>query len=260
MKLVRLFLLFILINVSLIANERDIAKLNDGVKLEKLFFSLIEEDHFGYTLFGDKPVSLGGAFVRTPWQNFIELGQASELFWECWKCWENYKKNLKFTNYIFVIEEDVINNSDQSYLLKSIYFINKKELKKTIINHLDFFETILQKKVDPDIFIADIEKGKNSFSESINNNQALLGLCLGYGKQNSILFTIKDFILKEDALGGFYKPKKLQRISSLGFRVDVDSAETKLLIKKYEKWQGNLSAIYANGNFFEVSLKQLLAE
>ncbi|CDZ81080.1 hypothetical protein BN1013_01608 [Candidatus Rubidus massiliensis] len=259
MKLVRLFLLFILINVSLTANERDVIKLNDAVKLEKLFFSLIEGDNFGYTLFGDKPVSLGGAFVITPWQNFIELGQTSELFWDCWKCWEKYKKNLKFTNYMFVIEEDII-NSDQSYLVKSIYFINKKELKKTIINHLDFFETILQKKIDPDIFIADIEKGKNSFSESINNNQALLGLCLGYGKQNSILFTIKDFILKEDALGYFYIPKRLRRISSLGFRADLDSAETKLLIKKYEKWQGNLSEIYANGNFFEVSLKQLLAE
>ncbi|CDZ81091.1 hypothetical protein BN1013_01619 [Candidatus Rubidus massiliensis] len=101
---------------------------------------------------------------------------------------------------------------------------------------------------------------EKKISQSINNNQALLGLCLGYGKHNSLLFTIKDFILIEDAFRRLYIPKRLRRISSLGFRADLDSDETKLLIKNYKKCQENLSAIYANGNFFEVSLKQLLAE
>src|SRR5262249_19654421 len=142
--------------------------------------SLVNDSHFGYTLFGDKPVSIASYFKITPWENFIELGQCDEIFWKRWKIWEKYRDQFNIQNYLLLKEN--------SLKVDEILIINKRNFLDTVVNYLDVFETILKKKINPKEFLSEIEQCQVSFYDSIQNNEMLLGILLGYGKHNSFLF------------------------------------------------------------------------
>lgn len=227
---------------------------NDRCDLEELFYSLVDDEAFGYTLFGDKPVSFGGYFKVTPWENYIELGQCHGLFWKKWEIWEKYKNQFDIHNFLLLKEA-------ASSLSDRIILINKNTLIKTIENNLETFESILREKIDPAQFVSKIESGQISFFDSIQNNEMLLGICLDYGKRNARLFCQRGKIFKEDSMKpcGDYK-RSLLRIQSIYFMADHDHAETQYLKEKYGRLRGIVSAIYAKGNFLQTTLSKLTAE
>lgn len=227
--------------------------LEDRENLERLFYQLIDDDHFGYTLFGDKPVSIGSYFKVTPWENYIELGQCDGVFWKNWGIWEKYKNQFDIKKYLIIKEE-----SDFVY---EVVIINKNEFIKTISTHLNIFENILKKEINPILFLSEIEQGKISFSNSIQNNIVLLGICLGYGKNNSLFFSQKNKILNRNSLElcGDYNNSPL-RIQSTYFMANHNNSETKTLQEKYKRLRGKISAIYAQGNFLEITLTQLTSD
>ncbi len=253
-----LILLCLLLKTHLIqaANVKQMIEnipLEDRKDIEGLFYNLINDQPFSYTLFGDKPVSIASYFRVTPWENFIELGQCDEIVLKKWKVWEKYKNQFPMKNF-FMFKESSSN-------FEEIIFINKKAFLKTLINHLDIFEKILGKKIDPKNFLAKIGQGKVSFYDSIQSNEILLGIFFGYGKYNPILFSQRNKILKISCLYAFDNNSSLQRIgSSIHFMADLNHPETKALQRKYQKLRGKISAIYAKGNFLEITLSELSSD
>lgn len=224
----------------------------DRKTLEELFFSFVYGDNFGYTLFGDKAVALSACFKITPWENFLELGEWDGLFWKKWETWEKYKT-------LFPIREYILTREKSSFGAEFFFLINKKTFIGLLKNNLETFEAILKINIHPEQFISKIENGETSFLESINNSEMLLGMCLGYGKWNALLFSQRDKIFKNDCLKffGSYE-RSLLRISSVHFMADPDHEETLHLKEKYDQLRGKLSAIYAKGNFFEITVEQLI--
>ena len=49
----------------------DTISLEDQQKLESFFYAIMIEDHGAYTLFGDKPISLAGNFLVTPYRKYL---------------------------------------------------------------------------------------------------------------------------------------------------------------------------------------------
>lgn len=227
--------------------------IEDYLELEDLFYVLVNHDHFAYTLFGDKPVSIGAYFKVTPWENVIELEQCDGVFWRKWAVWEKYKSQFKIKNYLFF--------KDTSSIADEIVVINKKMFVKTIAKNLHVFEEIMREKINPEQFLEKIEQGKISFYESIQHNTILLGILLGYGKHNAMLFYQKNKICKQTCLSSFCRyPHSLSRIKFIGFMADHHHPETERLNKQYQKLHGKISVLYAKGNFLEVTLAQLISE
>jgi hypothetical protein len=239
----------------------------DRQEICSLFSFLVKEDHFAYTLFGDKAVSISGHFTLTPWENTLERIQSDAIFWKKWQTWEKYKNLFTFKNYLVLNE----NHPSKNLQVSHIIIINKKAFLKTVYQHLPLFESILGHKIVPEQLLSNIESGKASFRNSISNNEMLWGILLGYGKHNAILYNRRErdyfnnAVLSSPALE--YSTIKLKGcgdygyypflIGSVYFVGDLDHAETVALRQKYRKLRGEISAIYAKGDFLEITLSKL---
>lgn len=227
----------------------------DRQKLERLFSHFLNSS-FGYVLFGDKPMALDAHFIVTPWENVVELNYCDGTFWNLWEVWEKYKNQFDSKNYLLFME--LRPNKIGSYQSGLIILINKHKFTNTILENLIIFEKILNKKINPEQFLSDIETGKISFEASIQKNETLLGLLLGYGKHNSIMFYHRGKILEYSCLESFGESHPLLRINHTPyFMADTCHPETQSLKYKYAQQRAKLSSIYANGNFFLTSLLKL---
>lgn len=226
----------------------------DQLKLEALFHDLINQDHFGYSLFGDKAVALSGHAVITHWENFILSRCTEGSFWDKWSIWEKYHTTLPMKNYLFLREPSPFHQAEM------IVLINKKAFLKTLQAHLETFKTILGYEIQPEQFLLEIELGKKTFMNSIKGNVALMGILLGYGKHNATLYAHKRKIFKDSCLKGYGEGclPSLLRVNSLDFMADLKHEETQKLHKKYCKLRNKLSLIYANGSFLKPSLIKLI--
>lgn len=267
------FLIFIVLLFNSLLHSTNIVTILENISdkdkedINLLFSYLIKKDQFAFTLFGDKPVSFSGYFILTPWENIIEQVPAYPNFSKSWQIWEKYKNLFTFKNYLILNEKDDQKNCKMSHII----IINKKAFLKTIYQHLSLFESILRHKVIPEQLLSDIESGKISFRNSINNNQMLWGILLGYGKHNAILYNRRErdylnhVMLSSPALE--YSTLKLKGCGDYGFYPyligsvyfvgDLDHPETVALRQKYRKLRGEISAIYAKGDFLEITLSKL---
>lgn len=237
----------------------------DRSALCSLFSSLIE-DHFAYTLFGDKPVSLSAHFVLTPWENTIEKVSSDGLFWKKWQIFQSYRNRLPLKNFILIQEPSKTKN----WQISNVILINKRAFIEIVKSHLKIFEGVLGKKINPQKMLKSIEDGKISLVDSINNNQMLWGILLGYGSHNAALYNKQDREYLN--LGDFTKYSQINlepigdyhysplRIGSVYFAGDLEHPQTKALQQKYQKLRGKISAIYAKGDFLEITLSKLTEE
>jgi hypothetical protein len=168
-------------------------------------------------------------------------------------------------NYILTKEEC----KNRSYKICNVILINKKAFVKIVNKHKIFFKNKINKEIDPQQMLNDIESGKASFAETIHNDEALWGILLGYGKHNAILYEkrenklLMDLTLEKaestaNQLRGFgeygYSPLVM---GSVHFAAALTHPETRALQKKYRKLRAKISQIYAQNDFLEVTLQQL---
>ncbi|MGE4574374.1 MULTISPECIES: hypothetical protein [Parachlamydia] len=230
----------------------------DRVALEELFSSFIFEDTFGYTLFGNKPISLGGNFRVTPWANVLAGCRCGGAFWKKWEIWEKYQDQFLSSKYLLISEPHFLGKSDLDEL---ILLINKRAFLKSLENHLITFENILKQKIIPEEFLGEIENGTLSFFDSIQKNETLLGILLGYGKHNAEMFYQRKKIFKFDCLTFFgdhyYSPLV---VNDVFFVADQNHPETKYLRSKYTQLRGKISEIYAKGDLLTITLGQFVAD
>lgn len=257
-----LFIVFINLEGTNIRKFLDEISSEDRLVLCSLFSSLIE-DHFAYTLFADKPVSLSAHFVLTPWENTLEKISPDGLFWKKWKVFQSYQNRLPLKNFILIQEPSKTKN----WQIANIILINKQAFIKTLKRHLKIFESVLGHKVNPQEMLKNIEEGKIAFADSINDNQMLWGILLGYGSHNAALYNKQDREYLN--LGDFTKYSQISlepigdyhysplRIGSVYFAGDLQHPETKALQQKYQNLRGKISAIYAQGDFLEITLSKL---
>lgn len=253
----------------------------DQEKISSLFYAIFFEDHGAYALFGDKPMSLSGDFLVTPWENTLERMRSGGIFWGWWEKWKHYEHLFPMKNYLLLREPNSINENSN---VKSdlIFFINKNLLIETVETHLCIFEKVLNRKIEPKKFLEDIENGSNSLQKSIDNNEMLLGILLGYGKHNASLFIKKNCDIPElcrredfqEFLTGDAELKPIHKkldffgdhkyspiiLGSVHFVADFSHPETKILQEKYNELRGKISKIYAQGDFLEITFLELTRE
>ena len=263
---------------------------SDKRALEKLFHILIDEDHFGYTLFGDKPVSLSGDCTITPYEVALSGIPTNELFWKKWgipsgglfwrkwSIWKKIEKDLCIKNYFF-IEEPAFNRNDGA--MGFVFLVNKKAFVETVDQNIETFRDILGQNTTAIKLLEKVEEEK-TFMKHLKNSELLLGILLGYGSHNAQLFVrikqLRKFISAKDLILIEIKPLPSQGFSSIEeeekflnqklqpfsrhvnhipwmilpvqFAADLDHIETKLLQKKYARLRNEISRRCAEKNNF----------
>lgn len=243
--------------------------------------AVLFSDDFSYLLFGSKPIAAAGFEKSIPF-NFSYDG-VSALDLKVRKGMEAFKKNqhlFSSSNIIVRLSED----DEYSYLL----MINKKNLLKTLKEHINDFKKVLGPETTAESLFARIT-GKEYLSGVIESHEALLGILLGYGSNNAWLFhqkrTIsrrlneleppmkKDGSLEEEFAEMAQKLEffsedpheynyalKSPRIPLPHFMADPNSLETKKLKEQYNKERKDMKKLFAKQSYVEATLQKLMDE
>lgn len=238
--------------------------------LNLLFKMIFIEQDGAYTIFGDKPVSQTGAFIFSSWETTLKgkNGYIGSL----WNTWQKYKNLFHIKKYAISGEKFEIKKSN--LVAFHIFVINKEAFINSINEHKSLFEQVLNKRINPEKFLQNIVNSKISFWESINFNEMLLGILLGYGTHNAYHFNKRNlhffdrFYPKKMALESkkinleFFGEERhpMMIVNPVQFAADLSHPETIKLDKKYRELRTKISSIYSNGNFLEKTLSQLTSD
>jgi len=247
-------------------------------KLDRFFRNLVLFNHFGYTLFGDKPISLKGYFLKVPVGNVLMGQNPVDETIDLLQVWKKYSS--WFPSERFLLFDEPQNNQQ----MRKIVLINKNYFIEKVDQNISYFQSVLGKNITSQQLLKQLEKSDVRLTEILQNHEGLLGILLGYGKQNSIYYQRRNEILQEQCLDkvpidlgpslGFLQEEldflwkhlkicgnndsPIVMIRSVQFAGDPYAPETGLLNEKYRQTQKKISAIYAKGNFLELTLAQFM--
>lgn len=252
----------------------------DRNNLEYFFKHLVVMDQFGYVLIGEKPMAIGN-FYKTPFYRHKEKFHISWNYFTLeklrmkkgYKTWLKYQKYFPLTNFILKTEEN-----PWAPGVTFILLINKELTKKTILENIRAFRSVMNKNINAETLVETLLK-KPILKEALLLHDGLIGILLGYGKNNAWKFYKKtknknfqnvwknNEINKEitkkiesksflSLFSGNYT-QDLEIILLPGFIGDTSIPETKKIKKKYLKAREKLIDLYKNKDFLEETLKLL---
>jgi hypothetical protein len=145
---------------------------------------LLYTSTFGYTLFGNKPLSL---IIDEAWspsdKGCIFLKFAIPLL-------RKYEKNLRSKNFMLLLED----NEE----MPSVFLVNKRVFLKAVRENITIFQHVLGSDITPEGLLRDIEEKKCELGTAIKKNHALFGILFGFGTRNALAFDrrcqIENFI------------------------------------------------------------------
>jgi hypothetical protein len=148
-------------------------------QIEDFFRELIQNDCFGHTLFGNKPISFVNYVVGSPpVYSVLFNSKHSVLMSRGKKIWESYKDLLPLKNYILKFVQ--VKNS------QFIYIINQTEFISMVNKNLDLFTSILGPQTTAENLYEHLLKEGGSLDQILHDNSILEGILLGYGRRNAI--------------------------------------------------------------------------
>lgn len=261
-------------------------KEGDWADLGLLFRQLVFENDFGYTLFGEKPISLAGYFIQQPVNNII-FGHSERIpLARLWQTWSKYHHEFEGDNFLVLNEPD-----PSSEEMRIITLINKKCFIAKVNEHQELFMKELGEEVTGEALLKRVSTGNATLFEVLHKNEQLYGILLGYGKDNAWVFQRRYDLLKalshyqectplnfslrfpkrssdfnsleeefsywEQRTGSFAWPCYWSHIRPPSFVALNNTPETLELQKKYRETQRKLVDLYSKQDFLKTTLRQL---
>lgn len=253
----------------------------DKKDLEELFSYFIQRTTFSYTLFGDKPASWFvislPEFPKIKSFKRIIYGQTEQIpLWSRWQTWKQYENKFPLKKYILIEEDD-----HKLPFRKDIFLINKQHFIKTVNQHIDIFHVALNRKISGEGLLQEMEH-KSSFRSVLLNSDLLLGILLGFGEHNSVLYQQRENlsllyqkyepILSQDAplfkklenkmkvLTEILQPvgeSRFIKVGTVQFVADLNSPQTHFLVDKYKDMREKICSLYLNGKLLDITLMYL---
>lgn len=209
--------------------KQDILLMKEFVKLN---FKWNQAAHVIF--FQNKPSCLAAAFVKLPDKDFHSL-----LWIKGWEAFKKHEYLFPHPNFMFIshLEE----GGEDDYQTLNLFIINKRALAKCLDRHMPVFQTVVGKHFCYEWFVSELERGRN-VDEIIKNDQMLLGILLGYGKESSKAFKdcldqkLQSFFLREDGYCG-NSPEVPEKCDCfpVAFMGNPHSKEVKNLLLEYKQ-------------------------
>ena len=230
MRLIFFFSLFCLISFHLqgqaalrpLDELQNLSK-EDRVSMERFFQVLLYEYEFGYTLFGKKPASM--AFVEP------SLGETAEdvLLEKGWEVWTRFCRLLPDGPFLLK-KAELFDGETTLFLL-----INQPLVLRAIVDHLDIFRPVFNEE-DPEEILKQICHADQAiFKRGVSPPQAVIGILLGYGKENALHFQHEGELfceLDDQITPPLFIPKAFESLSPLGKRFLKGYGKRKPQLKK----------------------------
>ncbi len=158
--------------------------------LEVFFRHLFQTTSAGYVLYGEKPLFL---CTFHPIENTIPGTQEHKnavILTQGINAWE--KLNIVGKNYVLLFRPDKEMTSESS---REIVILNKTAFKNVIKKNLTLFQFKLGPGVDENVVLDTFLS--SSFIDLFKGNEALQGIVLGYGTENSLTYERGNSLRKE---------------------------------------------------------------
>jgi hypothetical protein len=167
-----------------------------------------------------------------------------------------------------------------------IFLINKSDFRKAVNTHIKLFKNLLGEDIDCEIILNQIEQEDSDIREILHRHDCLIGILLGFGKHNSILYEKRENLEKKlnqlnlvqsyqeiqsiknqlDKLWGVlefrndYYTSNVVSGSSIAFVADRKHPESKILEAKYKKQTVRICEVYSKDDWFEKTLQKIISE
>lgn len=242
--MIQKILFFLLFQLSLQAHNLKIDSIPDAEQkiLEDFFRYLICDTVVGYSLCGNKPIAVEDYACLCQLPPEFTLRVITEppdysLFPRAWEIWSRHKDKVISSRFIMRYSNEY----------NTLIFINLEATRKTIDDNLDIFkkyfasadEAMLRICLAPD-------------REYLYDQTTLLGLLLGFGRNNAIAFKhhygvkkLKCFELEKGDLG-------LNLITNPGFMIIDDGTNEKENQRVYQNFRDakkNITKNFREGNY-----------
>jgi hypothetical protein len=226
--------------------------LEDRQKLERLFTYLFYHSEIGNTLYGEKPVTIEQTYLfgKTPPKYFFAT------FNECPGCyillqggkvWNRYNHLLSSKNFVFRYIPEY----------STIALINKRAAKQVIEENIDLFQKYSNSNYTAQEFLDEVCYPKDKEYLGYYND-VLLGILLGYGRNNAIAFSNNSFIQK---LERFSPENFISGISSClpaGFIIinnGTNEKENNKIRKMFKTAKANMLENFKEGSYLDNFIK-----
>ena len=242
----------------------------DRKRLAGLMQKLFAENSFAYTILGSKPVSwetYRNSLPLSNWARFYDsFSEHNRTLRSGWKTWEKYQRLFPSAH--------LWAESPKCYPgLISILIVNKDRFNDVVyINKRDFQE-VLCREIEDGFQLIREAKNHSLINEVLEGHQGLIGIVLGYGRDNSWQFLegcknrtpigwvwgeeddsfVEESIRSDITLTDYY----LSLYSCPSFAGDPNSAESLALKIEYISTKQKVMDYYKNKDFLEATLSLL---
>lgn len=204
------------------------------ILLEKFFQFIVRDSFSGYVLYGDKPICIEGYSLDTESGALSGVNEDADLFVKAVEFWKDLKISPNNKEYFFLIF-----NVEYGYC--HIICINRRAFLRAVNENLSLFRYVLGPNLTADALLQQLIDSKERFYQVLKDDNVLLGILLGYGTENALLVSRKEYISdafyynhKEDfpfiaklkRLAWEKQPRQEQKLPSFGFTTLTEELQT----------------------------------
>ncbi len=241
----------------------------DKEKLFSLMQKLFAEDTFAYTILGSKPISwvtYQNPLPFADWTSFYNsFSKHNRILRSGWKTWEKYR-HLFPSAHLWVESPECHPGS------VSILIVNEDQFNVVIKNNKKDFQDVLRREIVDGFQLLKEAKNHSLMNEVLEGHQALMGIALGYGRDNSWKFL--EGCKKRVPIGWVWGEENdpfpeelppgitltefyLSHCSCPSFAGDSNSKESRVLKKNYLLTKQRVINYYKDKDFLEATLSLL---
>lgn len=198
------------------------------------FFRVLIKSLPGYVLFGDKPMCIKGYPVEFESGVLSGVNETHTILNKGIELWQNFGLSVDNKEYFFI-------TFDVDYGYHHLICINRQAFLQAVNDNIILFRYALGPTLTAESLLKELAEAKNGFYKVLKDDNVLLGILLGYGKQNSLLVSRKElicdafsddqkeifpFIAKTERFKYTKLPKIQENRPSIGFNSLVEERET----------------------------------
>lgn len=206
----------------------------DKQRLFCFMHMLFAEDNFAYTLLGSKPVSWASYRNRLPFTDLSIFRDSLKKYHRTlrlgWETWLKYRHLFPSTT--FWAESPKCHPGQVSILM-----VNEERFNHVVNNNKQDFQNVLDREIVDGFQLLREAKNLSLMNEVLKGHQALMGIVLGYGRDNSWEFLRRAE--KRDPLGCVWDEVNDQRYGGIRTRLAATDLEGCLDLESCPSFAGN---------------------
>ncbi len=201
--------------------------------LKEFFRTLIKDSFSGYVLYGAKPMSIEGYPLSYESGALSGIDEKALCLIKGVEFWQALSISPKNKDYFFLVFDA------KSYGYRHLVCINRQAFLDTVNKNLSLFRYVLGPTLTAESLLQELIEAKERFYDVLKSDNVLLGILLGYGTQNALLISRKEFIsnaflsdrneefpfLSKMARMNLPPPRNVRQTPSIGYSTLADECE-----------------------------------